>query len=402
MSRMFNALSMQFKKQIAEGTGAVAFDGVKCYLPKATFYGECLQDGTPTPENPVPVLCNNAKWTTPVWNQLIPAIPISPTKIGWNAASKYSYEVVDGAYKIVFNQTYTSGGAVGPYIEFPQPISTGHKYYYSFAHKFSHDVQLYGDEGKPVVGPISASNDFIKTSGVYTAQFITNSLNQTITPEDEFFIKDIMTIDLTTVFGPGNEPSTVEEFEAWAKANGHDLDTYQPYDEGTPIGGTVDLSLLPNGGLYGIGDVQDEWDCVSGDGIRRIGKVDLGTLNWTYLNIPSWNCFVSIVSSKKIEQRNMVCEKYQRKNIFGTVEDNILDGNSNSTNIYIRDGSFNNDPVAFKAAMSGVMLYFELETPVPFHTTPQPLTEANGLNTLMQISGDIVDTDVSVEYVKHS
>ena len=40
-------------------------------------------------------------------------------------------------------------------------------------------------------------------------------------------------IDLTEMFGAGNEPSTVEEFEHICAINGIDLTTYQPYDEGS-------------------------------------------------------------------------------------------------------------------------------------------------------------------------
>lgn len=40
-------------------------------------------------------------------------------------------------------------------------------------------------------------------------------------------------INLTQMFGLGNEPETVEEFERICELNGIDLTTYQPYDEGS-------------------------------------------------------------------------------------------------------------------------------------------------------------------------
>lgn len=39
-------------------------------------------------------------------------------------------------------------------------------------------------------------------------------------------------IDLTDIFGAGNEPSTAEEFESWCSARGIDLNEYQPYYPG--------------------------------------------------------------------------------------------------------------------------------------------------------------------------
>lgn len=46
-------------------------------------------------------------------------------------------------------------------------------------------------------------------------------------------VKELMAFDLTQMFGLGNEPSTVEEFERICMINGIDLDTYQPYDSGS-------------------------------------------------------------------------------------------------------------------------------------------------------------------------
>ncbi len=46
-------------------------------------------------------------------------------------------------------------------------------------------------------------------------------------------VKNFMAFDLTQMFGLGNEPLTVAEFEHICEINGIDLDTYQPYDEGS-------------------------------------------------------------------------------------------------------------------------------------------------------------------------
>lgn len=46
-------------------------------------------------------------------------------------------------------------------------------------------------------------------------------------------VKNFMAFDLTQMFGLGNEPSTVEEFEHICEINGIDLTTYQPYDQGS-------------------------------------------------------------------------------------------------------------------------------------------------------------------------
>lgn len=54
-----------------------------------------------------------------------------------------------------------------------------------------------------------------------------------ITEGDTMEVKNLMAFDLTQMFGAGNEPSTVAEFERICAINGIDLTTYQPYDEGS-------------------------------------------------------------------------------------------------------------------------------------------------------------------------
>ena len=54
-----------------------------------------------------------------------------------------------------------------------------------------------------------------------------------IVPGTTLEAKDFMMFDLTQMFGAGNEPSTVEEFEHICEINGIDLTTYQPYDTGS-------------------------------------------------------------------------------------------------------------------------------------------------------------------------
>lgn len=47
--------------------------------------------------------------------------------------------------------------------------------------------------------------------------------------------KNPIQVDLTLMFGAGNEPATAEEFEQICMKNGVDLTQAQPYDAGTPL-----------------------------------------------------------------------------------------------------------------------------------------------------------------------
>lgn len=54
-----------------------------------------------------------------------------------------------------------------------------------------------------------------------------------ITVGTTYEVKNFMAFDLTQMFGLGNEPQTVAEFERICALNGIDLTTYQPYDTGS-------------------------------------------------------------------------------------------------------------------------------------------------------------------------
>ena len=142
--------------------------------------------------------------------------------------------------------------------------------------------------------------------------------------------------------------------------------------------------------------------------IKRIGSVDLGTLDWTVFN----NCFASIYRGiKNLEDTNVV-----RLNIVCTKYSYILSGTNSSTSvdatpdksisfffnpvyprIVIKDTSYT-DAAAFKSAMSGTMLYYELANPVITDITNtelgQKLLAKTYQNANHRISIDLGSIDV--------
>lgn len=147
--------------------------------------------------------------------------------------------------------------------------------------------------------------------------------------------------------------------------------TYKPYK---PF--VRDLSWVakyfPNG-MRSAGNVADEirfngstqkWEAV-----QRVGVIDLGSLTWYYIDASTtrpYGTFSSAVTGKAGGTYNMTCSKY-RTIVAGesaTQVDKVVRGNE-GTNIYIADASYTGTPTAnFKAAMQGVMLNYELATPI--------------------------------------
>lgn len=120
----------------------------------------------------------------------------------------------------------------------------------------------------------TSTNVYVVSQIVISSGYTANNLK---------FIPQIF--DLTRMFGAGNEPATVEEFEAMFPED------YYPYDAGSLL--SVDISGISSAGvtreipaatyfptgLKSAGSVYDE--LTADKAITRIGAVDLGTLSWT-------------------------------------------------------------------------------------------------------------------------
>jgi hypothetical protein len=122
------------------------------------------------------------------------------------------------------------------------------------------------------------------------------------------------------------------------------------------------------------------------------GMVDLGTLTYAYDN--RHIRFISPVSGMKSVDDwgaiSVFCSQYKKQSMApGQTENNTFGTYGNS--VYIRDTSYT-DATAFKTAMSGVQLCYELETPITLTLTPAELELLKGANT---ISGNGVNINLS-------
>lgn len=90
--------------------------------------------------------------------------------------------------------------------------------------------------------------------------------------------------------------------------------------------------------LRGVGDVQDELDCLTGELTQRIGEVVLnGSETWYLSSDTTTNTirFHTYLTDKKIGVLNMISDKLPTKDVFSSDEVGIL-GNYSNTLIYVR------------------------------------------------------------------
>ena len=216
-------------------------------------------------------------------------------------------------------------------------------------------------------------------------------------------IKRGQAIDLTHMFGSGNEPTTPEDFAKRLGYSSINDVPYIPYNEGEIVSSfaegikTTDTEgkvserkwsetlkkYFPDG-LKSAGSAYDE--ITPTKAVKRIGEIDLGTLTWgkttangkTYYHtkeaIPNRSANSYVVTSCYTTENRYPSQIQERESI-----DRIIGykGYFIGEEVWVIDSRYDT-PEAFAAAMSGIILYYVLATPEE--------TAYNELNLTEQVS----------------
>lgn len=192
--------------------------------------------------------------------------------------------------------------------------------------------------------------------------------------------KDVQCVDLTQMFGVGNEPTLEQCREIFASES-------YPYNAGALTSADVtavqvgeQVIPLPNSiSLKSAGSVYDSLEFYEQNGkyyqkhTQRVGVVDLGTLQWYVKETNRWivlNWASNAASPVYGGILNILCPAYNYKRITGSYSANtnigICVNNSYASamlSIYIDDDRYENSD-DFTASLQGVPLYYELATPI--------------------------------------
>ena len=218
------------------------------------------------------------------------------------------------------------------------PVLSGKDYFWAQQNKTYKRINFY-----------DANRNFISYTNAFTNQVFTTPINCayiTIWQDGTTYNHDLC-INIS-------DPTINGQYFPYEK---HELDLSWVKD----IKDAEGVKLFEDG-MRSAGTAFDE--AAKGRAIKRIGSVDLGTLNWT----KSLSVFYASVKNIATLSgpKDVLCTKYASmgdtvwddkridKSISHTPNDNLIS---------IRDDAYA-DAASFKAAMSGVMLYYELAEPI--------------------------------------
>ena len=183
--------------------------------------------------------------------------------------------------------------------------------------------------------------------------------------------------------------STVEEAKSELLKRGIDIDQYNPYSEGE-IRNTTASGVKVNGyapykepkaisfastELLGAGEAHDTIEVVEKDKVagiqrynlvhvKRVGTVDLGTLSWvSYTGISDKYTYQAPLNDMKLNAGLTCSELVQVKAVYASGDDYSISSHPTLAKIYARTSNYEETETAFKTAMNGVILNYELATP---------------------------------------
>lgn len=196
-------------------------------------------------------------------------------------------------------------------------------------------------------------------TGTYTS--LSYSTGDVLTPDSTGCFTPTKTGELTVTGGGANTCVHL----TWSGYRNGDYEDYWTR--------TRDINIQPYfpDGLKRAGTVYDE---ISKDkAIKRIGVVDLGTLDWVYENnsFRTTDLYGIVKNYESSQVPNILTAKYTAVPYNTDWTNGIISftHGSNTRKLVIYDSAYT-DGVSFKAAMSGVMLYYELAEPIETAITP--------------------------------
>ena len=176
-------------------------------------------------------------------------------------------------------------------------------------------------------------------------------------------VKNIVMVDLTKMYGVGNEP-TRDAFEAECALNGIDLNsTFHINYSGTEIPWkTLDTVEIPVSWESEIGTIYGGYvDLLKGELVKEWKEADLVSLNWSKFG--DYNVYSAKITdmASAMTTQAVITENYKFYSATGgvvTMPDKSIKNHDSNNNVYVMDTDYttSSDVSAFKTAMTGIKI----------------------------------------------
>ena len=352
------------------------------------------------PENTVGAEIGSIGGRTVVWNILIRSGNFSSVDDWLTRGAAMS--LTDNIATITKED---SSSGVGYAYKLSSGYTIGHKYYWAVDYRSDDAVHmtLFNNTTytKLVVGASywQRASMIRDVSQAVTVPHILWITEEMIGASAQF--RNYLFVDLTKMFGSGNEPTTTDDpriaaIEAYAAlhpeynagsllsaevtsvvSKGADAETLATL----AIPAALREFLADKGYGWSAGEVYNELNLTNKTYIQRVSSVDLGTLTWSYLDASAF--FYSEGITERAFSENVICAPYYNVGVksdsaMASVGNMSIAPTTNSVTIKIKNTDYT-DAAAFKTAMSGVMLYYELAIPTEYDISSY-LTDDNMLD----------------------
>lgn len=328
-----------------------------------------------------------ASRTAPSGSKYVSVDKVGGKSIVWNQLWNYGETVKEDGitftyenhfYDVVKNTTVNNG------IYVLYNVKESNKYYLSFEASSSDNIVLNLSLGQWLSVKLTEKNErystVITSDAIIPIPRVAIYLYSPSGVNCSYRVGNIKVIDLTQMFGAGNEP-TAEQFERMFPA-----DSY-PYNPGEIISSRTEIitagaETIETGfpELRSAGTAHDVIDMDGGQVIRNVYTVEIATLQWRknadnrfVANLPAQ----AKAAGTSNDKNNELCNTYESKtmNELFAGEKGIATQPVTGETVFIFDSAYET-PEQLVASLSGAVLHYELATPTTEPVTiPEPLQE---------------------------
>jgi len=204
-------------------------------------------------------------------------------------------------------------------------------------------------------------------------------------------LSDLVIFITAAQSGSGDpSPTNIRPISGWTGAN---ITNKDDIDNPT-VANNYSVSWESEAGTVYGGNI----DLVSGVLTVTHGMADLGKLTWTYVNPQNFfNADTTSIGIKSASSIDLICENYKymgrgSTNAMTSAQTGTIyhynDTSNNNTMVRVKDTDYT-DATAFKTAMNGVKLVYELATPLTYQLTPIMVRTLLGNNNIYADCGAI-------------